>query len=235
MDEVDAGGEGVHVVCDDRDVWPDNRGEPVLECKGLAPIASEETAVGRGFEETEVDPGDEESELDEHKGGGAEEDDEDVGDEEVDAGEGLDTKLNLAQELHLMLRDKLGERDEEADLEPGHAVVRQAIPTHVSAQASRLHVQCVFGSKEEPDDPAEAKGDEVGADDGDAAEAEELACAPYALEVPAGEGEGDGGDECVDEAELDKGGGEEDPGILPAVCGDEEEPGEGGGGGAEVE
>lgn len=109
----------------------------------------------------------------------------------------LDTKLNLAQELHLMLRDKLGERDEEADLEPGHAVVRQAIPTHVSAQASRLHVQCVFGSKEEPHDPAEAKGDEVGADDGDAAEAEELACAPYALEVPAGEGEGDGGDECL--------------------------------------
>lgn len=60
-----------------------------MECKGLAPIASEETAVGGGFEETEVDPGDEESELDEHKGGGAEEDDEDVGDEEVDAGEGL--------------------------------------------------------------------------------------------------------------------------------------------------
>lgn len=68
---------------------PDHRREPVLECKGLAPIASEETAVGGGFEETEVDPGDEESELDEHKGGGAEEDDEDVGDEEVDAGEGL--------------------------------------------------------------------------------------------------------------------------------------------------
>lgn len=45
---------------------------------------------------------------------------------------------------------------------------------------------------------------------------------------------GCGGGTYVDEAELDKGGGEEDPGILPAVCGDEEEPGEGGGGGAEV-
>lgn len=55
--------------------------------------------------------------MDEYKGGGAEEDDEDVGDEEVDAGEGLDTKLNLAQELDLVFRDKLGKRDEEADLE----------------------------------------------------------------------------------------------------------------------
>lgn len=34
----------------------------------------------------------------------------------------------------------------------------------------------------------------------------------------------------IEDAELDKGGGEEDPGILPAVCGDEEEPGETGGG-----
>lgn len=126
-------------------VWnvPDNRREPILKRKRLASVASEETAVGGGFEETEVDPGDEEPELDEYKGGGAEEDDEDVGDEEVDAGEGLkwkgagldrkkyesetrtddaddthlDTKLNLAQELDLVFRDKLGKRDEEADLE----------------------------------------------------------------------------------------------------------------------
>lgn len=72
-------------------VWnvPDNRREPILKRKRLASVASEETAVGGGFEETEVDPGDKEAELDEYKGGGAEEDDEDVGDEEVDAGEGL--------------------------------------------------------------------------------------------------------------------------------------------------
>lgn len=124
---------------------PDNRREPILKRKRLASVASEETAVGGGFEETEVDPGDKEAELDEYEGGGAEEDDEDVGDEEVDAGEGLkwkgwiekvgrkkyeseartddaddthlDTKLNLAQELDLVFRDKLGKRDEEADLE----------------------------------------------------------------------------------------------------------------------
>lgn len=39
-----------------------------------------------------------------------------------------------------------------------------------------------------------------------------------------------GGGTHIEDAELDKGGGEEDPGILPAVCGDEEEPGETGGG-----
>lgn len=106
-----ARGEGVYVVCDDRNVRsvskshiyirlakngrddlvdvPDDRREPILKRKRFTPITSVQTAIRGGFEETEVNPGDKESELDEYKGGRAEKDDEDVGDEEMDAGKGL--------------------------------------------------------------------------------------------------------------------------------------------------
>lgn len=99
-----------------------------------------------------------------------------------------------------MLGDELGECDEAAGLQCGLAAIGNVTGSRrvsefyrptvapVSQEEALLPGDCVR-------DPTKAKGDDVAADDGDGAELEQLAHAPYPLEVPACQREGDDRDE----------------------------------------
>lgn len=133
LNKADLGCDAEDLVARCGDVRPDRRGEPVLERKGLGSVASD-IAVLRQLEEPEVRPRHEETELHEHVRRRAEQDHQHVRHEQVDSGQGLrvsavipqdhdlaaahlDADLEAAEELKLMLRDELGEGDEEADLQ----------------------------------------------------------------------------------------------------------------------
>jgi hypothetical protein len=50
----------------------------------------------------------------------------------VEPGTHLDADLERSKELQLVLRNKLGEGDEEPNLQSGETMVRQTIPARVS-------------------------------------------------------------------------------------------------------
>jgi hypothetical protein len=115
----------------------------------------------------------------------------------------LHSDLDGAKKLQLVLRDELSERDQKPDLQSRETMIWQAKPDRCRQRdpvtvstGHRLHIgqpdsQSLLGTRDHPNEPAEAKRDHVGADNDDGAKSQELVETPHALKVTTCEREGD--------------------------------------------
>lgn len=144
--------------------------EPGDEGESVAPIAVGNAIdrVDRSlFVESEVDPTDEPSELDQDPGILEPNDTQDGGKGEVGHRESLDPYSNNSHQLDIVLRDELGECDQEANLKSCLSMV--------------WHGQEGGKTEQKEFDPVKSKRNNVGETDSDHDELEDFDAPPYSF------------------------------------------------------
>lgn len=210
-DQFEAQEEAMQGVGDECDGYVEEGWEPVDEAEGFTAVTPC-TTVWVPAIESQVAPGDEPAELNENERRRIAEEAGYVGEGDVEHGQVTHAHGDLAlEQLELMVRNQLGECDQESRLQCLETVVLSPIEGSLAAQD---------GEEDKGDEPS----DDVGEDDDDECKANQLNRAPYSLQVSAGKWERHCCDDKLNEARLTEGRCEKGPRVPEADARDDDQP-----------